>query len=90
MPSGRCGRVLGVAERVAGLETHARLEARIGIATGVVVVGDLIGIGEAQERGVVGETPNLAARMQELAPPGGGVIAECPRPSNITRGNLSA
>jgi class 3 adenylate cyclase len=57
---------LSLAERMARLETHVRLETRIGIATDVVVVGDLIGAGEAQERGVVGETPNLAARMQEL------------------------
>jgi class 3 adenylate cyclase len=40
------------------------LHVRVGIATGLVVVGDLIGSGEAQERGVVGETPNLAARLQ--------------------------
>jgi class 3 adenylate cyclase len=67
---------LALAERVGRLQTHARLESRIGIATGLVVVGDLIGQGEAQERGIVGETPNLAARMQELAPPGGVVIVE--------------
>jgi class 3 adenylate cyclase len=67
---------LALAERVARLETHVRLEARVGIATGLVVVGDLIGAGEAQERGVVGETPNLAARLQDLAPPGGVLIAE--------------
>src|SRR5690242_21696740 len=66
-----------LAERVARLEMHAApLAARIGIATGLVVVGDLIGRGEAQERGVVGETPNLAARMQQLAPSGGVVIGE--------------
>ncbi len=46
------------------------LQARIGIATGVVIVGDLIGTGAAQEAAVVGETPNLAARLQELAEPG--------------------
>ena len=67
---------LAVVERMARLETHAPLETRIGIATGVVVVGDLIGAGDAQERGVVGEAANLAARMQELAPPNGIVIAE--------------
>jgi class 3 adenylate cyclase/tetratricopeptide (TPR) repeat protein len=67
---------LALADRVARLKTHARLESRIGVATGLVVVGDLIGQGEAQERGIVGETPNLAARMQELAPPGGVVIVE--------------
>ena len=46
---------------VAGLQTRAPLQTRIGIATSLVVVGDLIGSGEAQERGIVGETPNLAA-----------------------------
>ncbi len=51
------------------------LQVRIGIATGVVVVGDLIGSGEAQERGVVGETPNLAARLQALAEPNAVVVA---------------
>ena len=55
------------------------LHVRVGIATGVVVVGDLIGSGEAQERGVVGETPNLAARLQGIAEPGGVVIAEATR-----------
>jgi class 3 adenylate cyclase len=51
------------------------LAARVGIATGQVVVGDLIGEGAAQEQAVVGETPNLAARLQGLAEPGGVVIA---------------
>jgi class 3 adenylate cyclase/predicted ATPase len=49
---------------------------RVGIATGLVVVGDLIGSGDAQERGVVGETPNLAARLQATAEPDTVVIAE--------------
>jgi class 3 adenylate cyclase len=44
--------------------TETELQVRVGIATGLVVVGDLIGSGEAQERGIVGETPNLAARLQ--------------------------
>ncbi|HKN30795.1 MAG TPA: adenylate/guanylate cyclase domain-containing protein [Roseiarcus sp.] len=52
------------------------LHVRIGIATGLVVVGDVIGSGEAQERGVVGETPNLAARLQGIAEPDGVVIAD--------------
>ena len=52
---------------------------RVGIATGIVVVGDLIGSGEAQERGVVGETPNLAARLQAIAEPDSVVIAESTR-----------
>src|SRR5262249_20123622 len=47
-----------------------------GIATGMVVVGDLVGSGEAQERGVVGETPNLAARLQGLAEPNTVLIDE--------------
>jgi predicted ATPase/class 3 adenylate cyclase len=51
------------------------LQARVGIATGLVVVGDLIGTGAAQEQAVVGETPNLAARLQALAEPGAVVIA---------------
>src|SRR6202008_1190851 len=64
---------------VGALKTHATLQTRVGIATGVVVVGDLIGSGEAQERGVVGETPNLAARLQALAEPGAVVIAASTR-----------
>jgi class 3 adenylate cyclase/predicted ATPase len=55
------------------------LQARVGIATGLVVVGDLIGSGEAQERGVVGETPNLAARLQAIAEPNTVVIADSTR-----------
>jgi class 3 adenylate cyclase len=54
-------------------------QVRIGIATGLVVVGDLIGAGAAQEQAVVGETPNLAARLQALAEPGAVVIASSTR-----------
>ena len=50
------------------------LQVRIGIANGLVVVGDLIGAGAAQEQAVVGETPNLAARLQALAEPGAVVM----------------
>ena len=46
------------------------LNARVGIATGLVVVGDLVGTDESQERGIAGETPNLAARLQERAEAG--------------------
>ena len=53
----------------------APLQVRVGIATGMVVVGDLVGSGQAQERGVVGETPNLAARLQGIAEPNAVVIA---------------
>ena len=58
---------------------QSRLRARVGIATGLVVVGDLIGEGSAQEQSVVGETPNLAARLQALAEPGAVVIAASTR-----------
>jgi len=61
---------------VTSLKTHALLQTRVGIATGLVVVGDLIGSGEAQERGIVGETPNLAARLQGIAEPNTVVIAD--------------
>jgi predicted ATPase/class 3 adenylate cyclase len=54
----------------------AVLAVRLGIATGLVVVGDLIGEGDAQERGVVGDTPNLAARLQGIAEPNTVVIAD--------------
>jgi class 3 adenylate cyclase/tetratricopeptide (TPR) repeat protein len=72
---------LALVEAVAGVDTVAGtpLQVRVGIATGVVVVGDLIGEGEARERGVVGETPNLAARLQALAAPGTVVIAASTR-----------
>jgi class 3 adenylate cyclase/predicted ATPase len=60
-------------------EHGAALQVRIGIATGLVVVGDLIGEGDAQERGVVGDTPNLAARLQSLAEPGQVVISHSSR-----------
>ena len=64
---------------VGDLKTHAALQTRVGIATGQVVFGDLIGSGEAQERGIVGETPNLAARLQGIAEPNSVVIAESTR-----------
>ena len=69
---------LDIAAVVAKLETRANenLRVRIGIATGIVVVGDVVGQGSAQEQAVVGETPNLAARLQGLAEPGSVVIAE--------------
>jgi Adenylate and Guanylate cyclase catalytic domain/AAA ATPase domain len=61
---------------VGGLKVHAPLQTRVGIATGLVVVGDLIGSGASQEQAIVGETPNLAARLQGIAEPNGVVIAE--------------
>src|SRR5262245_4154104 len=59
--------------------THATLQTRVGIATGLVVAGDLLGSGSAQEQAVVGETPNLAARLQGVAEPNAVVIAESTR-----------
>ena len=64
---------------VSGLKTHAALQTRVGIATGLVVVGDLIGSGASQEQAIVGETPNLAARLQGIAEPNSVVIAESTR-----------
>src|SRR6516164_428819 len=65
---------------VIALKTPASLQTRVGIATGLVVVGDLMtGSGEAHERGIVGETPNLAARLQGIAAPNTVVIAEATR-----------
>jgi Adenylate and Guanylate cyclase catalytic domain len=59
--------------------TEVRLQARIGIATGPAVVGDVIGEGASREEAVVGETPNLAARLQALAAPGNVVISRATR-----------
>ena len=72
---------LRVTEAVAALTEPggAALAARVGIATGLVVVGELVGEGEARERAVIGATPNLAARLQEHAEPGSVLIAELTR-----------
>ena len=64
---------------VSGLKTQAALRTRVGIATGLVVIGDLIGSGASQEQAIVGETPNLAARLQGIAEPNRVVIAESTR-----------
>ena len=64
---------------VAALKTHAPLQTRVGIATGLVVVGDLFGAGASREQAIVGETPNLAARLQSIAEPNSVVIAESTR-----------
>jgi class 3 adenylate cyclase len=72
---------LDIIANVGRLRTRAseRLKVRIGVATGLVVVGDLVGEGAAQESGIVGETPNIAARLQALAEPDTIVIAESTR-----------
>jgi class 3 adenylate cyclase len=73
---------LAIVEAVAGLNTTAgplgTLRTRIGIASGLVVVGDLIGFGASLESAAVGDTPNLAARLQKVARPGAVVISEPP------------
>jgi class 3 adenylate cyclase/tetratricopeptide (TPR) repeat protein len=66
---------LDLVRAVGEVDVRTPLQARVGIATGLVVVGDLFGEVAAQRRAVVGETPNLAARLQELAAPGSVVIA---------------
>jgi class 3 adenylate cyclase len=67
---------LAVIDAVRALNLSQPLAVRLGIASGLVVVGDLIGEGAAQERGVVGETPNLAARLQTIVAPNRVVIAD--------------
>ncbi len=69
---------LAIIENVAHLETPdgQPVQVRIGIATGVVVIGDIIGSGTAREHSVVGETPNLAARLQALAEPDAILISQ--------------
>ena len=64
---------------VTALKSRASLQTRVGIATGVVVVGDLLSSGETQERGMVGKTPNLAARLQGIAEPNSVVICDSTR-----------
>jgi class 3 adenylate cyclase/predicted ATPase len=59
---------------VAALKTRAALQTRVGIATGLVVVGDVVDAGGLHERGIIGETPNLAARLQAIACPNTVVI----------------
>jgi class 3 adenylate cyclase/tetratricopeptide (TPR) repeat protein len=75
----RAGLALVEAVRALRQELGVALEVRAGIASGLVVVGELMGEGEARERGVVGETPNLSARLQALAEPGSVVVAESTR-----------
>jgi class 3 adenylate cyclase/predicted ATPase len=60
---------LDVIDAVRSIKSDAELAVRVGVATGQVVVGDIIGEGASQEAAVLGETPNLAARLQEIAEP---------------------
>jgi len=70
---------LALVEAVPMLPAKERLQVRVGIGTGLTVVGDLVGSGDAQERGIVGESPNLAARLQGLAAPNSVVIGPATR-----------
>jgi class 3 adenylate cyclase/tetratricopeptide (TPR) repeat protein len=70
---------LAMNEAIAQSTPREPLRVRVGIATGLAVVGDLIGEGASQEQGIVGETPNLAARLQGLAEPGTVVVAAATR-----------
>ena len=70
---------LELIEGVSGLNTRASLQSRVGIATGLVVVGDRVDAGGSHERGIIGETPNLAARLQGIAEPNMVVVAESTR-----------
>jgi class 3 adenylate cyclase/predicted ATPase len=70
---------LELIREVAALGAQVSLQTRVGIATGLVVVGDMIGSGAAQEQAIVGETPNLAARLQGIAQPNMVVVAESTR-----------
>ena len=78
-PERAVGAGLELIQAVGALKSSTPLQTRVGIATGLVVVGDLIGSGEAQERGIVGETPNVAARLQGIAVPNTVVISESTR-----------
>jgi class 3 adenylate cyclase/predicted ATPase len=70
---------LALVDAVATLPAPEPVQVRVGTATGMVVVGDLVGSGKGQERDIVGETPNLAARLQAIAEPNTVVIAEATR-----------
>ena len=70
---------LKLIEAIGGLKFGTPLQTRVGIATGLVVVGDLIGSGAAQEEAIVGDTPNLAARLQRIAVPNTVIIAQSTR-----------
>ena len=72
----RAGLELGQEVAQLRLANDVVLESRVGIATGLVVVGDLTGEGVSEQDAVSGETPNLAARLQEVAEPGSVVVAE--------------
>jgi class 3 adenylate cyclase/tetratricopeptide (TPR) repeat protein len=75
----RAGLAIAAATEHLSSPASEPLAARVGIATGLVVVGDLVGEAAAQEQAVIGETPNLAARLQTVAAPGQVVVADATR-----------
>jgi class 3 adenylate cyclase len=75
----RAGLALIEAVGKIGRERDVALQVRLGISTGLVVVGELFGEGEARERGVVGDTPNLAARLMAIAEPDTAVVSASTR-----------
>ena len=75
----RAGLALLDAVAALGREHAVQLAVRIGVSSGLVVVGELIGEGEARERGVVGDTANLAARLRSLTEPGTILVSETTR-----------
>jgi len=70
---------LELLEAVASIKTRALLQIRVGVATGLVVVGDIADAGGPRERGIVGEAPNVALRLQAGAKPNQVIIAESTR-----------
>ena len=72
----RAGLEIATAVRGLRIRPELALEVRIGIATGLTVVGDMIGEGASREAAVVGRTPNLAARLQSVARPGEVIISD--------------
>ena len=75
----RSGLELRDAVAALDLPGSVRLQVRIGIATGLVVVSDLVGQGKGREAALIGETPNLAARLQSVAAPNSVVVAKSTR-----------
>src|ERR1700752_550471 len=67
---------LALVQAVAALPAKEKLSARIGVATGVALVGDMSDSAISEEHGILGDTPNLAARLQSLAEPGGVIISD--------------
>ena len=66
---------LALVQAIAALPAKEKLNARVGIATGVALVGDMSDSAISEEHGILGDTPNLAARLQSLALPGGIIIS---------------